>query len=129
MHTWSIVAVLLMLGTVAATPQTPETRPVTWTGWFSEERCAREPAAGELVRPNGTSCVKRCLDEGSTPVFLSEQTNAIFKVRGHAAVKDDVGHRVEVVADVDYEAKSISVRSVKRLSEVTAMCLLPKKKG
>ena len=106
-----------------------EPREEKWTGWFSDGRCARTPAADELVRPNGTACVKRCLGEGSTPVFLSEQANAIFEVRGHPTVSEDVGYRLEVIGLVDYQAKTVAVRSVTRLSEVTAMCLLPKKKG
>jgi hypothetical protein len=124
---------MLMLQFAIASALTilPETTgsTVTWTGWFSDKRCARAPAADERVRPNGTACVKRCLDEGSTPVFLSEQTNDIYEVRDHRGVKDDVGFRVEIVAVVDEKAKSVSVRSVKRLEAVTAMCLLPKKRG
>jgi hypothetical protein len=126
----SLLLITAMLsGAAAVTSPTAATREVTWTGWFSDGRCARTPAPDELVTPNGTACVKRCLDEGSTPVFLSEQANAIFEVRDHAGVKDDVGYRVEIVGIVDEKATSISVRSVKRLSEVTALCLLPKKKG
>jgi hypothetical protein len=44
-------------------------------------------------------------------------------------VREDVGYRVEVAVVVDETAKTVSIRSVKRLSEVTAMCLLPKKRG
>lgn len=107
----------------------PERTRESWTGWFSDSRCARAPAADELVRPNGTACVKRCLGEGATPVFLSEQANAIFTVQDHPGLSADVGFRVEVVALVDHKAKTLSVRSVKRLSEVTPMCFLPRKKG
>ena len=81
------------------------------------------------VRPNGTECVKRCLLEGATPVFLGEQANAIFAVVGHASVKGDVGYRVEIVAMVDSGNKSIPVRSVKHLEPVASMCLLPKRIG
>jgi hypothetical protein len=101
----------------------------TRTGWFSDQRCAREPKGDEAIRPNGTACVKKCLLEGSAAVFLSEQTNAIYEVLDHPRVRDDVGYRVEVTAVVDERAKTVTVRSVKRLSEVTAMCLLPKKRG
>ena len=96
----------------------------TWTGWFSDQQCAREPKADEAIRPNGTECVKQCLLKGSAAVFLSEQTNAIYRILDHPGVRDDVGYRVEVAAAVDERAKTVSIRSVKRLSEVTAMCLL-----
>jgi hypothetical protein len=118
-----------LLGTGAVKPVTIEPAVQTWTGWFSDKRCAREPKADEAVRPNGTECVNRCLLEGSTPVFLSEQANAAFDVLDYPSVRDDVGYRIEVVGRVDEKAKTIAVRSVRRLSVVTAMCLLPKKRG
>jgi hypothetical protein len=101
----------------------------TWTGWFSDQQCARAPRADETIVPNGTECVKQCLLKGSAAVFLSEQTNAIYKVLDHPGVRDDVGYRVEIAVAVDEKAKTVSIRSVKRLSEVTAMCLLPKKRA
>jgi hypothetical protein len=65
----------------------------------------------------------------TAPVFVSEQANALYDVQNHASVADDVGYRVEVTGVVDEKAKTISVRSVKRLSEVTALCLLPRKRA
>jgi hypothetical protein len=124
-----MLALAVVVSTEPANRQATEPEPRTWTGWFSDQRCAREPKADEAVRPNGTECVKRCLLEGSPPVFLSEQANAIFAVLDHAAVRDDVGYRVEVVGRVDVAAGTIRITSVKRLSEVTALCLLPKKRG
>jgi hypothetical protein len=124
-----LVGLAAMLSTGAVRPPTFAPPVHTWTGWFSDQQCAREPTADELVRPNGTECVKQCLLKGSPAVFLSEQTNAIYKVLDHPGVREDVGYRVEVAATVDETAKTVSIRSVKRLSEVTAMCLLPKKRG
>ena len=124
-------SIFVLAAALAAMPrvtaQQAEPRIQTWTGWVSDKRCARTPAAGESVRPNGTECVKRCLNDGSTPVFLSEQANALYEVHNHAAVRDEVGFRVEVAGVVDETAKTILVHSVKRLSPVTAMCILPKK--
>ena len=71
--------------------------------------------------------MKKCLDGGATPVFISEQAKAVFDVRNHPTVKDDVGYYLQVTGIVDSEAKTISVQSVKRLSEVTAMCGIRKK--
>jgi hypothetical protein len=119
------LAALLIIPAPAteATPTTTE----TWTGWFSDKQCARV-RPDEEPRPNGTACVKKCLDEGSTAVFISEQAKAVYEVRDYASAKDDVGFRVEITGEVDEKAKAVSVKSVKRLSEVTAMCLIPKKR-
>lgn len=121
-----IVSAMLTTGAVRPPASAPS---VTWTGWFSDQQCAREPKADEAIRPNGTECVKQCLLKGSAAVFLSEQSNAVYKVLDHPGVRDDVGYRVEIAAAVDEKAKTVSIRSVKRLSEVTAMCLLPKKRA
>lgn len=119
---------LLTLSVVlmATTQLAAQTKSVTWTGWFSDKGCARI-TPGEYPRPNGTACVKKCLDDGSQPVFISEQTRAIYEVRGFPSVKDDVGYYLEISAHVDEKARTLSVKSVKRLSEVTAACLIPRK--
>jgi hypothetical protein len=100
----------------------------TWTGWFSDKQCARV-SPDKTPRPNGTACVKKCLDEGSTPVFISEQAKGVYEVRDYPSVKDDVGYYLEIKGEVDEKAKTVSVTSVKRLSEVTSMCQIPKKPG
>jgi hypothetical protein len=125
----AILVLATLLSTGAVRPPASTAQPQTWTGWFSDQQCAHEPKADEAIRPNGTSCVKQCLLKGIAPVFLSEQTNTIYKVLDHPGVREDVGYRVEVAVVVDETAKTVSIRSVKRLSEVTAMCLLPKKRG
>jgi hypothetical protein len=121
-----IMALLLIVPVVGA--ESPRPSAVTWTGWFSDKQCARV-RPDEEPRPNGTACVKKCLGEGSPAVFISEQAKAVYEVRDYPAARDDVGFRVEITGDVDEKAKTVSVTSVKRLSEVTAMCLVPKKRG
>ncbi len=76
--------------------------------------------------PNNPDCVKKCLNDGAKAVFISEQARALFVVKDHPAVKEDVGHRLEITGIVDEEAKTISVLSVKRLSEAPAMCAVPR---
>jgi hypothetical protein len=120
------LGVLLAVSSLAAQPRQMTTE--TWTGWFSDKQCARV-RPDETPRPNGTACVKKCLDEGAPAVFISEQAKGIYEVRGYASVKDHVGYRLEITGDVNEETKTVFVKSVKRLSEVTAMCLLPKKVG
>jgi hypothetical protein len=119
-------AVLLAVSSLAAEPSLTTTE--TWTGWFSDKQCARV-RAGEAPRPNGTACVKKCLTEGSTAVFISEQARAIYEVRDYPSVKDDVGYYLEITGEVDDKAKTVSVKSVKRLSEVTSMCMAPRKEA
>jgi hypothetical protein len=110
----------------AMSPQAETTR---WTGWFSDMQCAAPRIAKGIIGPNGSDCVKRCLDEGSKPVFISEQAKAMFEVKDSPAVKDDVGFHIEITGIVDETAKTISVVSVKRLSAGGGLCAVPAKAG
>lgn len=100
---------------------------VTWTGWFSDKGCAAGLVARGDIRPNNPACIKECLDEGATAVFVSEEAKALFEVRDYASVKEDVGYHIELTGTVDRAGETISVRSVKRLAFTGAMCALPKK--
>jgi hypothetical protein len=52
----------------------------------------------------------------------------MYEVKDHASVADDVGYYLELTGVVDEKAKTISVRSVKRLGDVVQMCARPPKK-
>jgi hypothetical protein len=122
-------AIVIMLGCLLACASAgAESRSVTWTGWFSDSNCSAPRVASGQLGPNGTACVKRCLDRGLPAVFISEQAKAALKVIDYANVKEDVGYHVEVTGTFDESASTISVQSVKRLAEVAAMCALPKKR-
>src|SRR5919109_209741 len=54
---------------------------VTWTGWFSDKGCAASKIKSGNISPNGTECVKKCLTNGETPVFISEQAKAMYDVK------------------------------------------------
>ena len=122
---------LLSIAFTALAVIPPSPRPetvVTVNGWFSDKACAAAKLAGEQVTPNGTACVKKCLDEGVTPVFVDPKARAMYEVKDHASVKDDVGFYLELTGVVDEKAKTVSVRSVKRLGDVIQMCARPAKK-
>lgn len=119
----------LVIPALAAAQSAPEPRTTTSTGWFSDKGCAAPKVARGQIGPNNPVCVKRCLDEGAVPVFISEQAKAMFDVKDYATVKDDVGYRVEVTGIVDEEAKTITVKSVKRLEAVPVTCARPQKKA
>jgi hypothetical protein len=116
---------VLTTATITAQPQKSGTS-TTWTGWFSDKQCAR--ITNDTPRPNGTACVKKCLAEGATAVFISEQAKAIYEVREHPTVPEDVGYHVEVTGVIDEEARTIAIASVKRLSEVVPTCAPPPKR-
>jgi hypothetical protein len=81
------------------------------------------------VTPNGTVCVKKCLDEGAPAVFVDPKARAMYRVKDYPDVKKDVGFYIELMGVIDAEAKTISVRSTKQLGEVAQMCARPPKKN
>jgi hypothetical protein len=113
---------------VVASEAEGDGEPRTMTGWFSDAQCATSRVAKGIIAPNNPDCVKKCLNEGATPVFISEQAKALFEVRDHPSVLADVGFYVEVVGTVDKSGKALSITSVKRLEEQGPTCQLPKKK-
>ena len=118
----------LVIPALAAAQSASEPKTTTSTGWFSDKGCAAPKVARGQIGPNNPDCVKRCLDEGAAPVFISEQAKAMFDVKDYATVKDDVGYRVEITGIVDEEAKTITVKSVTRLEAVPLTCARPQKK-
>ena len=99
----------------------------TMTGWFADARCAGPRVAKGIIAPNNSDCVKRCLDEGATPVFISEQAKAMFEVKEYPSVVADLGYHVEVTGTIDKAGKVIAVKSAKRLSAVGNFCVLAPK--
>lgn len=95
---------------------------VTVNGWFSDKGCAESKMNDADITPNGTVCVKKCLDEGAVPVFVDPKAKAMYDVKDHPSVKDDVGFYLELTGVIDENAKTISVASVKRLGDVIQMC-------
>jgi hypothetical protein len=97
--------------------QTPAPKQVTWTGWFADSGCAAGRLGTATATPPNPECALKCIRDGAAPVFISEQAKALFKVSGYPSLLDDLGYHLEVTAQVDEAAKTISVQSVKRISE------------
>jgi hypothetical protein len=101
---------------------------VTLKGWLSDKGCAQSKIDGTgTVTPNGTACVKKCLDEGATPVFVDPKSRTLYQLKNYPTVKEDVGYHLELSGVVDADTKTIMVRTVKRTSEIVNVCALPKK--
>lgn len=121
-----IVSVVVLSTSLHGAAVIPENT-VTWEGWFSDEGCAQAAIKSEQVSPNGTACVKKCLDEGKAPVFVNPKSRALYRLNDYADARNDVGYYLQLTGVLDEKAKTIAVRSVKRLGEVLQMCGRTKK--
>jgi hypothetical protein len=121
-------AQILFLAAVLTGTAAAEEKPVTWTGWFGDSKCHPAVAVTGKVTVTNPDCTKTCLEKGASPVFVSEQANAIFAVKDYPSVLDDLGFHVEVQAVVDEAGKTIRVRGVKHLEAQGPSCARPRKK-
>ena len=121
-----VVSIFLISGAVAGTGQAGE-KSVSWTGWFSDLKCASARAASGTFTATNSDCAKRCIEAGAAPVFISEQAKAIFQVKAYSAVVGDLGYHLEVQGTVDDAANTITIEKVKRLDYEVRACVRPKK--
>lgn len=64
------------------------------TGWVSDEKCAAHAGPGK------EACAKKCIDGGSPMVFVTDKDKQILKVDNPDALKDHIGHHVNVTGAV-----------------------------
>jgi hypothetical protein len=121
MVTVSIISLALAGGAGA------EEKNVTWTGWFSDMKCAAPRAAAGVFTITNPDCARMCLEKGAAPVFISEQAKAIFQVKDYSSIIGDLGYHLEIQGAVDEAAKTIAIRNVKRLAYQGAACARPRK--
>ncbi len=101
--------VLLALSTVPA--MAADSTKVS--GYISESKCG---AMHSSSNPN-TACVKKCIDAGSSPVFVDDAKKQVYTIDNPALVKDHYGHHVSVVANVDSSAKTMHIATVAMLPD------------
>jgi hypothetical protein len=112
----------VLLFSLALAPAARPENSVTWTGWFSDEKCASARAAAGTFTATNPDCARACIEKGSAAVFISEQAKAIFLVKDYSSVLQDLGYHIEIQATVDDAGKTISIWNVKRLAYQGAAC-------
>lgn len=121
----TLCALAMLAAALQWTAAAPPASTGTYTGWFSCEKCTAGRVAKGDVRPSNPVCARKCIEEGTEAVFLSEQGKESLKVRDYAG-KDDVGYYVEVTGKIDRANGTIAVESVRRLEEAPASCARPR---
>jgi hypothetical protein len=76
-------------------------------GWISDSMCGAKHAG------SGAACVKKCIEGGMAPVFVSEKDKSVLKIDNPDAVKSSLyGSHVKVMGTVDESAKSVHIDSI-----------------
>jgi len=72
----------------------------TWTGWVSDEYCARTYSLKHDPK-YGHTCAKQCLEGGSKMVFVRDEDEEIFQVANPAALMEHADQHVRVAGTVE----------------------------
>jgi hypothetical protein len=95
-------------------------------GWLSDEGCARGRAEGGTYTATNVECAKNCVAKGKKVVLVDPERKMIFDIANQGAAKENVGDYVEIIGQIDLQAKIIRVGSLKLLERGTASCERPK---
>lgn len=76
------------------------------TGYISDSMCGAKHAG------SGSECVKKCMESGMKPVFVSEKDKAVWSIDNPDAVKNFYGDHVTVSATADTTAKSVHIDAI-----------------
>ena len=75
-------------------------------GYISDSMCGAKHAG------SGAACVKKCIEGGQKPVFVSEKDKAVWSIDNPDAVKAFYGDHVTVTATADESAKSVHIDAI-----------------
>ena len=81
------------------------------SGWISDSMCGAKHAG------TGAACAKKCIEGGSTPVFVDEAKKEVWAIDNPEAVKEAYGKHVSITATSDKAAKSVHVTAVSVIGE------------
>jgi hypothetical protein len=78
----------------------------TIKGWISDSMCGAKHAG------SGSACVKKCISDGMTPVFVDEAKKDVWTIDNPDSVKSFYGDHVTVTATADASKKSVHIDSI-----------------
>ena len=97
-------------------------------GWLSDEGCAGGRASGGLYTGTNPDSAKKCVHDGKKIVLVDPEGKRLLAITNQDAAIERVGDYVEISGEVDEQAKTLRVDSMKLLEKGLAMCDVPAKK-
>ena len=106
------LAFVLALGSMSAFAGAQTMKTHKLTGWISDAKCG--------AKNHDAACVKKCIDAGSTAVFVDSK-NKVWAIDNTDSVQNYYGDKVKVVATVDSTNNSIHVDKVTKAKTMGTM--------
>lgn len=97
-------------------------------GWLSDEGCAGGRARDGVYTGTNPDCAKRCVRDGKRIVLVDPEGKRLLVIANQDAAMERVGDYVEISGEIDDQAKTLRVDSMKLLEKGRAMCDVPAKK-
>ena len=109
--------------------QAPDSQKTVLRGWLSDEGCAGGRAHSGLYTGTNPDCAKKCVREGKKIVFVDADHKRLLTIANQDSATENIGDYVEIAGDLDEQAKTVHLTSLKLLEKRGAMCNVPKKKS
>ena len=123
----SIVA-FFALGLLIAVKPSSSADKTMLRGWLSDEGCAGGRASSGTYTGTNPDCAKKCVREGKRIVLVDPDHKRLLTIANQDAARERVGDYVEINGELDQQAKSLHIDSLKLLEKGSAMCDVSKKK-
>jgi hypothetical protein len=121
------LAALLLCTCFSQTQAQQDTKKTEVRGWLSDEGCGGGRARGGIYTGTNPICAKKCVREGKKMVLLDPDHKRVLTIANPDTAMDNVGDYVEISGDVNVQASTLRIGSLKLLEKGRAMCEKPAK--
>jgi len=95
-------------------------------GWLSDDGCARGRAESGTLTATNPRCARECVAKGKKIVLIDPDRKMIFEIANQNLAKKNIGDYVEIAGQMDLQARTVRIASVRMLERGTASCERPK---
>jgi hypothetical protein len=95
-------------------------------GWLSDEGCARGRAESGTFTATNPTCARECVAKGKKIVLIDPDRKMIFEIANQNLAKKNIGDYVEIAGQMDLQAKTVRIASLRMVTRGTASCERPK---
>ena len=122
-----LTVISLLVFFITPVQQASENKSVV-RGWLADEGCAGGRAKTGLFNGTNPDCAKKCVRNGKKIVLVDPDQKRLLTIANQDAAMERVGDYVEIGGEVDEQAKTLRMESLKLLEKGHAMCDVPPKK-
>ncbi|HYU21884.1 MAG TPA: hypothetical protein VEM60_01980 [Candidatus Dormibacteraeota bacterium] len=123
------LAALLVCASFSETRAQRNTEKTELRGWLSDDGCGGGRARSGLYTGTNPICAKKCIREGKKMVLVDPEKKRLLTIDNPEAAMENIGDYVEISGDLNEQAETLRIDSLKLLEKGNAMCKKPAKKS